>query len=189
MTTNNSVSSRLESCFRKIEQEQMQGMPVLNPAMQVQAVGFVEWQGRQMGIMITPWFMSLIMLSCTDDDWDALPIGQAHEHEFPEKKFKFVLNEFEGIGRCQIHALHSPMSKFESHQAALDEASRILASMMVEVEPGEAEFEAERLRRFLDGDESALLKNDDETELDDSAPIPVKKAKTVSRRDLLRGGL
>lgn len=188
MILNDSVAPWLEACFQKIEKDHMQGMPVLNNAIDVQAIGFDDWQGRQLGVMITPWFMCLLLLPAGPDDWSVLSLGETCKHTFPQKAFDFSINEFEGIGRCQTHALHSPMLNFQNHQEAVDEAVRVLAGMMVDTDPGEADIEAERLRRFLDGDESALLEMPEDLEIEASLRVPEREGKTLSRRNLLRGG-
>ncbi len=188
MMTHHSLSMRLETCFQRIASEQMQGMPVLNPAIQVQAVGFRRWRGFELGVIITPWFMSLLLLPGIDDDWEGFQLGDAQTHSFPNMKYDFTINEFEGLGRCQTHALHSPMFKFDNHRQAVEEAERVLAVMMEKVEPAEADPEEERLRRFLAGDESALTESSEETKSDPQTLQQVKKDKSLSRRNLLRGG-
>ena len=36
----------------------MQGLAIVNPALEVEAVGFAPWQDHWLGVMVTPWFMS-----------------------------------------------------------------------------------------------------------------------------------
>lgn len=190
MSSNLSEAERLEACFKRIEQEQMQGIPLLNHAIEVEAVGFAERQGRLMGVIVTPWFMSILMLPDEEDDWDIETLGHEMRLEFPQKKYDFMFNEFDGVGRCMTFALRSPMTCFNSHEEAVNAAELALAEMMEEKELGEEDMEAERLRRFLKGDESALLKkDDDEDEIVADAPPPNadKKPKGLSRRELLRG--
>jgi [NiFe] hydrogenase assembly HybE family chaperone len=40
----------------------MQGLPFLNPALAVEAVGFRPLDKHQLGVLITPWFMNLVLL-------------------------------------------------------------------------------------------------------------------------------
>ena len=55
----------LEQVFAHIAATRMQGVPVQNPALRVQAVGFApqadpdggEWL---LGVLVTPWFMNLV---------------------------------------------------------------------------------------------------------------------------------
>jgi [NiFe] hydrogenase assembly HybE family chaperone len=62
MNTPQTAAEKLEQIFDKIHQEQMQGIPILNNMLKVQALGFQEYQGRIVGILITPWLMNLVML-------------------------------------------------------------------------------------------------------------------------------
>jgi [NiFe] hydrogenase assembly HybE family chaperone len=62
MNTPQTAAEKLEQIFNKIHQEQMQGIPILNNMLKVQALGFQEYQGRIVGILITPWLMNLVML-------------------------------------------------------------------------------------------------------------------------------
>ena len=43
----------IEKTFQRIEQEQMQDIPLLNPALRVQSIGFQTYEGRTLGIIIT----------------------------------------------------------------------------------------------------------------------------------------
>ena len=45
----------------------MKGMPIYNPTLAVEAVGFREHEGRQVGVMVTPWFMNLTVLPSETD--------------------------------------------------------------------------------------------------------------------------
>ncbi|KAF0136409.1 MAG: hypothetical protein FD153_1935, partial [Rhodospirillaceae bacterium] len=54
------LTETLASHFRSVQSERMQGIPILNPVLQVEAVGF-EWAPDQEGVLaegalITPWF-------------------------------------------------------------------------------------------------------------------------------------
>ena len=48
--------------FARIHREQMADIPILNPRLEVECLGFQEYQGRAIGILITPWLMNLLML-------------------------------------------------------------------------------------------------------------------------------
>ena len=55
-------SPLLEAAFARIEREQMAGVPILNPALRVQAVDFTRWQGQWLGALVTPWFLNLVLV-------------------------------------------------------------------------------------------------------------------------------
>lgn len=193
------VTKILENTFNKIHQEQMQGIPILNPAIKVQALGFQEYQGRILGVIITPWLMNVVMLPGENDDWNGLEVGKKQLHKFPSKTYKFMVNEIDDIGICQTHSLHSPMRNFISHEQAIRAAQGFLVALMVETEPTEEDLvDEELLGRIMRGEETP------EVDLDDFAVIEATettarsvrgqsemkvrvKKKNLSRRDLLRG--
>src|SRR5512143_3606548 len=52
---------RLVAGYTAIERLRMQGLPFLNPALQVDAVDFAPWEAFWLGVMITPWFVNLTL--------------------------------------------------------------------------------------------------------------------------------
>lgn len=56
------AGNSLEEIYRRIHREKMLGLPILNPALEVEAVGFLPYCGHSLGMLITPWFMKLMLL-------------------------------------------------------------------------------------------------------------------------------
>jgi [NiFe] hydrogenase assembly HybE family chaperone len=188
MTDPQQVAERIEAVFKRIHQERMQGIPLLNEAIGVQAVGFQEWDGRCIGVIVTPWLMSLVMLPGPGDDWSGMPLGEKHLHEFPARPCEFLANDIEEFGACQTHAIHSPMSKFPSHYAAVDAAEDFLTGLMDASAAKERDLDAERMQRFLDGDEMDLIRQEElDREAAQAPGLEEKMEQPLSRRDLLRG--
>ncbi len=193
------ISEHLEEVFSRILQEHMQGIPILNPAIKVQALGFQKFKGRLLGVLITPWLMNVVMLPREDEDWSEIKLGQKRPHTFPSGVRKFMLNEIDGIGVCQTHSLYSPMREFRSHEEALMVARKFLDSLMVERKPTEEELvDEELLGRIMRGEvrpethfEDFAIVDADVSSADlDQAPVEVKPVeRKVSRRNLLRGKL
>lgn len=158
-------SRRLEQVFGEIHATRMRDVPVLNPTLRVTAVGFHAWQDQWLGVMVTPWFMNLMLLP-EAQEWDALDAGAKQIHTFPSGDYEFVLGFEPAIGAYQSCSLFSPMFQFAHHEAALATARACLDAVM-RVESHEAlgsEPQAEDDRRGLDIEAS------------------------ISRRDFLRGG-
>jgi [NiFe] hydrogenase assembly HybE family chaperone len=191
------IAKQLEQTFEKIHLENMQGIPILNPNIRVEAVGFREIDGRVLGIIICPWLMNVVLLPREDEDWSGKELGHKQPHEFSSRIYKFMINEYEGVGTCQTHSLHSPMRQFSNHEQALKAAQDFLDDLGVEREL----TEEERVDEELLG--KVLREEDIEVNLDDFdviQPIPrvapstmgnaqtgVKVEKKISRRNLLRG--
>ncbi len=190
------ASQRVQRVFSRIHEEQMAGIPVLNAALKVQTLGFQEYQGRVIGILITPWLMNLVMLPGEDDDWSDLDLGKKQRHRFPSGSYRFMVNEIDGMGKCQCHSLYSPMHEFVDQDHARAAAESFLDTLMVApTEPPKEIVDEELLGRILRGEEES------EVELDGFVPIEVSggeklvsKASSpecrvkskLSRRELLR---
>lgn len=183
--------------FQYIQQESMQNIPILNPKLQVEALGFKEYQGRIIGIVITPWFMNLFMLPGEDDNWDDLQLGDKQPQKFPSSTYTFLVNEIDGVGRYLSHSLYSPMNEFDDQDHALAAASSFLDLLMVKPEHEAETIDEDLLGKIMRGEETPEINLDDFAEVEqlgDSAPAgsetcPARSQvkKDISRRDLLRG--
>ncbi len=188
----------LEATFEKIHLEQMQGIPILNSAIKVQALGFRLYQGRVLGVIITPWLMNIVMLPKQNEDWSNMELGHKQPHKFPSKTYKFMVNDIDGIGPCQTHSLYSPMRDFASHEQAVTVAQEFLDSLMVEKELTEEDMvDEELLGRVMRGEETPEINLDDFAVIEPMAAgvapvrgqsdMKVQVKDKLSRRDLLRG--
>lgn len=193
------ISQTMEQTFEHILQHNMQGIPILNPAIQVQALGFQHWQGRVLGVVITPWMMNLVLLPAADEDWSQMQLGDKQPHQFPSRSYKFMVNDIEGIGPCQTYSMCSPMRDFASHQQAVQVAQDFLENLMEKGELMEEDLvDEDLLGRVMRGEATPEINLD---EFDELAPlevtiadtgnteIPIRIDNKISRRDLLRGNL
>jgi [NiFe] hydrogenase assembly HybE family chaperone len=187
------VAERVRHCFEQIHQQQMQGIPILNPMIQVETLGFQHYQGRLVGVVITPWLMSLMLLPAEGELWEEMALGEKQSHTFPSGSYPFLLNEIDGVGRYQSHSLFSPMSEFINHDHALAAAQSFLDTLMVEREQHpEEQLDQQLMERILAGEglseaeraELAML--EEEPQAPESDPAPSQAVK-LSRRALLRG--
>lgn len=133
----------LESVFRMIQVERMGEVPILNSNLSVEAVGFSDWHGQLLGVLITPWFMNLVLLAeCTTGDEilnlpsGALPFTRAYEAQ---------------LGHFRFCSLFSPMSEFPDQESARATAIEILR-LLLETGGSDAKEERSFTRRdFLKG--------------------------------------
>lgn len=161
MTDLETVIRQIETVFKGIERGQMQGIPLLNPALQVETVGFQSYGGRIVGVVITPWLMNLLLLPAADEDWSGLKPGDKTLHRFPANEFRFMVNEIDGIGVCQTHSLYSPMHEFMNQEHAVAAAESFMQTLMVEVEhPDTDPHDEELLGRILRGEETPEVEMD-----------------------------
>lgn len=180
------LAAGLEAEFTRIQRERMADVPVLNPALQVQAVGFTDWGGYCLGVLITPWFMNLMLLPQHDDEWAQLPAGTSISQRFPSGNYEFILGEEERIGRYLMCSLFSPVFEFQDQAAAVVTAEAVLEGLMdADNRDGAATREREIIQVWRGGDEATGRVAQD---ADSGRPtLTARFEKPISRRDLLRG--
>ncbi|MFZ5512872.1 MAG: [NiFe]-hydrogenase assembly chaperone HybE [Pseudomonadota bacterium] len=102
----------LEAAFRRIQAERMAAVPVLNPALSVEALGFARWQEHWLGVLVTPWFMNLVLVPGAEAGWRPVADGQRVFHRFPSGEYAFLGGREPEVGEFQTCALFSPMDRF-----------------------------------------------------------------------------
>lgn len=161
-------AKKLEEVFNDIAATRMAGLPICNEAVRVQAVGFREWQGHHVGVLVTPWTMNLVLMQGDGEQLKTLGPDEKMTWEFPSGKYDFMgLNEA-ALGACQICSLISPLSGIASHEDAVSIASQVMTALFVAPQGGQADH-----REVA---ETARIKGESLAE------------KPLSRRDFLRGG-
>ncbi|MDQ6970951.1 MAG: [NiFe]-hydrogenase assembly chaperone HybE [Mariprofundus sp.] len=183
----------LEQLYDVIRTDRMLGIPILNDQIKVQAVGFRVWDGHVLGVLITPWFMNLMLLPGEDDDWSTFQIGSKHLFSFAAGSFEFIVGEEPELGHYMSCSMFSPMFEFESHEAAVITAEAIVPGLF-----NEQNKEVLEARNF---DGSPASEHSNKTDLSSkSLPATILEGVQVvseatkqsldqplSRRDLLRG--
>ena len=197
MKTPEQIAETLVQTFTRILHESMQDVPILNNRLEVQAVDFQEYQGRVIGIIITPWLMNLVMLPREGEDWESKNLGYKELHEFPSRSYKFMVNEVEGIGYCQTYSLFSPMNKFRSQQQAVNQAHNFMLELLQERElTAEEQVDEELLGKIMRGEETPEINLDDfetitpyekQIPVVDVTKVKVPEKRKFDRRALLRG--
>ena len=98
-----SPAEAVEEAFSRIEREQMADVPILNPALSVEAVDFQRWQGHWLGIVVTPWCMSLLLVPGSAENWVSTGDNRRRFVRFPAGDFAFLGSaEAELGGRVQL---------------------------------------------------------------------------------------
>ncbi len=154
---------RLVDSYRRIGAQRMQGLPIFNPHLNVEAVGFTPWQGRLLGVLITPWFINLVLLPDAQDDWSELASGTAEVWELPAGEYEFTVTADDAIGVHQSLSLFTTVIDFPDQQTARAVAQEIMERILTsDVQP-----ETKRVKSLNE--------------------LPTRVLdKPVSRRDLLR---
>ncbi len=111
-------SAHLVAAFVRIHAERMQGLPFVNPALEVEAVDFAPWQGSWLGVMVTPWSINLMLLPHDRNAWKSLALGAKRRYRFPAGDYDFVGASDDTFGEFQVCSLFSPALEFADHATA-----------------------------------------------------------------------
>ncbi len=147
----------VDQAFFRIQQEQMADVPILNPALSVEAVDFQRWQGHWLGIVVTPWCMSMLLVPGSAENWVSTGENRRRFVKFPAGDFAFLGSAETELGEYQSCPLFSPMGQFSSQSEAMMTARASLVALLAppvaesvegEVKKTSAEPSLSR-RRFL----------------------------------------
>ena len=121
--------------YREIGDRAMRDLPIYNHALGVDAVGFRRFNGSIVGIIITPWFMNVVM--------PASAVAQAASSaslriRFPAGDIEFSLSEVGQMGRIASCSLFSPMFEFADMETARATAEAVFAELMLPSDSEEA---------------------------------------------------
>jgi [NiFe] hydrogenase assembly HybE family chaperone len=122
----------LEQVFVHIASTRMRDVPVQNPVLRVQAVGFVPMAqpGGELllGMLVTPWFMNLVRLPATAAGSGAAwpPVGHKASRAIGGETFEFIGAHEEGLGAYESCSMFSPMFEFADQAGAVATANEVL---------------------------------------------------------------
>ena len=120
----------VEEAFFRIQRDQMADVPILNPALSVEAIDFQRWQGHWLGIVVTPWCMSMLLVPGSAENWVSTGENQRRFVKFPAGDFAFLGSEVVELGEYQSCPLFSPMGKFSSQSEAIMTARASMIALL-----------------------------------------------------------
>lgn len=189
----------LVRAFREIHATRMHGLPFINGALEVEAVGFVRWREHWLGALVTPWFMNLVMLPDDPRRWTSVPVGDSCSYAFPAGVFEFIAGFEPQVGEFQSCSLFSPMFEFQDQASArltAHEALRALFDIGNAQQPDEGStpiatpLAPAELPVPSPGPATAIVHGSAEAPAPAAAPVQAHQtppAPPLSKRDFLRG--
>jgi [NiFe] hydrogenase assembly HybE family chaperone len=152
-----SPAEAVEEAFFRIQREQMADVPILNPALSVEAVDFQRWQGHWLGIVVTPWCMSMLLVPGSSDNWVSTGDNKRRFVRFPAGDFAFLGSAETELGEYQSCPLFSPMGQFATQSEATMTARASLIALLTDPQAAKAASNTEKQagepslsrRRFL----------------------------------------
>ena len=119
--------------FEKIDREHMQGMPIVNPELYVEAVGFRKIEHHECGVLITPWFMNLVLLPGTDE-WSGVPQGSTVGYSLPAGRYDFMTSRDDTLGTYLTAVLFRTVVDFPDQATARAIASELLEQLFADTQ-------------------------------------------------------
>ncbi|MDJ1007427.1 MAG: [NiFe]-hydrogenase assembly chaperone HybE [Paracoccaceae bacterium] len=171
------VTSALLAEFTEVWNAKMRDVPIVNKLLRVQAVGFRLHEGRPLGVLLSPWFMNLVLLPAEAEDWSDLTPGAKEIVHFPSGPYEFVHNTRDQIGGYKACSLFSAMGDFSTQAAAVDVANAVMVALFDAENRAETDRSAD-IRAAREADLAAEA----EDHLPTVDPVP-------SRRQVITGGL
>lgn len=110
--------------FDRIGRESMAGLPFYNDALVVEAVGFDRFGDERLGVLITPWFMNLMLIADEPIAYSENANGARRQVELPGGPETLLCGGTEEFGMFHARSLASPMDVYKS-QDQVRAAARI----------------------------------------------------------------
>lgn len=121
---------KLAAIYRDIGECKMRDLPIFNEALGVEAIGFRRYEGHVVGILVTPWFMNVVV-GAADGLLRPHRPGSAFGLRFPVGNIEFTVSEIASAGRIASCSLFSPMFQFADMASARATAAAALDALMV----------------------------------------------------------
>jgi [NiFe] hydrogenase assembly HybE family chaperone len=129
------VGDALVEHFRRINRTAMADVPICNPMLDVDQTGFRLYDGQVMGIIVTPWFMNLVLAGLPDAPLPDAAQGSRRSVGLPAGRVEFLVGDVPGFGRLDACSLFSPMQDFADHAAVMATAAEALTALFTAPEP------------------------------------------------------
>ena len=97
----------------------------------MQAVPFKVWEDQWVGVLVTPWFINLLIIHRQGQSWPTLNLAKGNDIavQFPVGKIKFTPRFEPELGTYLCCSLASPMGDFSSHEQALGSAQDVMRQL------------------------------------------------------------
>lgn len=128
------ASARVEAEFRRIAAI-MEGLPICNPALAVEAFGFRPWNGLWVGALLTPWTLNLMLLLAGNEGFRRLRQDETQVWSFPSGDYGFWGGPPSALGDYQTCPLISPVLEFADQRSLREAAAAALEGLMAAPEP------------------------------------------------------
>ena len=137
----------LEASLRHIWETAMHDLPFVNPAVQVEALGFRRVDGDWLGMTVTPWAINLVLVPGGGALWQDIPTGEHRQIAFPAGPIEFIgdnnPDRSAPIQAYQYCPMITKMQQVADHASARAAAEAVMLAIFEPPPAVEAEASAE----------------------------------------------
>lgn len=124
----------LRDRFTAIWLERMQGLPFVSPSLEVEPVSFRPVGEHEIGVLITPWFMNLVLLPGSGE-FDERRSGDVVGWRLPHGRYELTVNRDEELGTFLTAVLFRGVTGIPDQDFARAVAEEIMRSLFEEPAP------------------------------------------------------
>lgn len=125
MISSNDIVDRYHSVYM----ENMRDLPICNSALEVEIVGPRALSEHRLGVLITPWFMNLILLP-GDATWTDDIVGTICAVQLPSAPCEFTVCQDEILGTFLSAVLFHSVNDFTDQETAVAVAREALVQLL-----------------------------------------------------------
>jgi [NiFe] hydrogenase assembly HybE family chaperone len=114
--------------FREVMEREMAGLPIVNDRLTVAATGFSPFGEAQLGMLITPWLLSAVIVP--DERDDARRAGVVATRKLPSGDYDFTTVRLHRVGTIESLSLLSPVDMLTDMAVAREAADAALAELL-----------------------------------------------------------
>lgn len=140
------IGARLAETYKKIWATSMRDVPICNSALDVEPIGFRAYSDSAVGIVVTPWFMNLVMVAPTGEA-DSSGVGAVSPMRLPAGEPDGVAAWLDGFGALRACSLFSPMFDFVDMAVARAVAEEAMKAFFTSPPPDDPPRQTTRMGR------------------------------------------
>lgn len=126
--------------FQQIGVERILGLPIYNEKLNVEAVDFQDCSGGLIGILVTPWFMNVMLLPEDTSPYQHQELGEKVKYQLESGEHEFVIGEDEEVGRYLFRTVTSPTHCYKKQISAVNAGSKALSVLLTPPEQEEEQL-------------------------------------------------
>jgi len=127
----------LENAFRQRD-PRMRDLPVYNGLLKVEAVGARRDGDRVACVLVSPWFMNIMVMPLDPASVPALADGSKRTLRFPSGDYEAIAGRIDGVGLFESISLYSPVFEFGDQAVARATAQSAAEGLFQAPEPKRA---------------------------------------------------